>query len=176
MKQAITILAILFATIITKAQSKVKFGGGVNYYIPSSTQKNNTSPFLFLESAQSVGLELSFAPNTKSSTRIKLAANYITGTNDKNAIAAYAKENNIVNTGYQFTKTNPSGFSIMASPQFMLFPKSQNKKLPLIWLDFKVGALFSNQQSLQFFNGQTIPSKEVKKQCGEFCVQSNIGG
>ena len=50
----------------------------------------------------------------------------------------------------------------MASPQFMLFPKSKNKKLPLMWLDLKVGALFSNQQNVQFYQGQTTPSKEIK--------------
>jgi hypothetical protein len=162
MKQIITIIAILIATLQTQAQSRIKFGANANYYVPLSSQKTSTSPFLFLNSAQSAGVELSFAPLKKSSTRIKLAADYIMGSNNKESIAAYAKEKDIVYTNYKFTKNNPSGFSIIASPQFMLFPKSHNKKLPLMWLDLKVGALFSNQQSLQFFSAQTAPSKEVK--------------
>jgi hypothetical protein len=153
MKQTITIFAILIATLQTQAQSRIKFGASANYFVPMAIQKESASPFLFLNSAQSAGLELSFAPFKKSSTRIKLAADYIMGSNNKENIAAYAKANKIEYLSYEFTKANPIGFSIMASPQFMLFPKSTNKKIPLMWLDLKAGALFSNQQSLQFFNG-----------------------
>jgi hypothetical protein len=174
MKQTITILAILIAILQTQAQSSIKFGANANYHVPLSSQKTSTSPFLFLNSAQSAGLELSFVPNKKSSIRIKLAADYIIGSNNKESIAAYAKEKDIVYANYKFIKTNPSGFSIMASPQFMLFPKSQNKKLPLMWLDLKVGALFSNQQSLQFFNGQTVPSKEVKSNAVSFVYSPTL--
>lgn len=174
MKQTIAILAILIATFQIQAQSRITFGGGANYHVPMSMQKEGTSPFLFLKSAQSAGLELSFAPFKKSSTRLKLAADYITGSNNKEYIAAYAKENKIEYTRYQFTKANPSGFSIMASPQFMIFPKSQNKKLPLMWLDLKVGALFSNQQSLQFFTGQTSPSKEIKSNPVSFIYSPSL--
>jgi hypothetical protein len=174
MKQTITIIAIFIATLQTQAQRSIKFGANANYHIPMATQKEGTSPLLFLNSAQSAGLELSFAPNKKSSTRIKLAADYIIGSNNKENIAAYAKEKDIVYTSYKFTKANPSGFSIMASPQFMLFPKSQNKKLPLMWLDLKVGALFSNQQSLQFFNGQTAPNKEVKSNAVSFVYSPSL--
>jgi hypothetical protein len=174
MKQTITILTILIATLQAQAQNSIKFGASANYHIPMATQKEDTNPFLFLNSAQSAGLELSFPPNKKSSTRIKLAADYIMGSNNKENIAAYAKEKDIVYTSYQFTKANPSGFSIMASPQFMLFPKSQNKKLPLMWLDFKVGALFSNQQSVQFFSGQTTPSKEVKSNAVSFIYSPTL--
>jgi hypothetical protein len=174
MKQSITILTILIATLQTQAQSSIKFGANANYHVPMSIQKEGTSPFLFLNAAQSAGLELSFAPNKKSSTRIKLAADYIIGTNNKENIAAYAKEKDIVYTSYKFTKANPSGFSIMASPQFMLFPKSQNKKLPLMWLDLKVGALFSNQQSLQFFLTQTTPSKEIKSNAVSFVYNPTL--
>jgi hypothetical protein len=174
MKQTITILTILIATLQIQAQTSIKFGASANYHVPISKQKEGTSPFLFLNSAQSAGLELSFAPNKKSSTRIKLAADYIMGSNNKENIAAYAKEKDIVYTSYKFTKTNPSGFSIMVSPQFMLFPKSQNKKLPLMWLDFKVGALFSNQQSLQFFQGQTTPNKEVKSNAVSFVYNPTL--
>jgi hypothetical protein len=174
MKHSITILAILIASFQIQAQGSIKFGANANYHLPLSTQKENASPFLFLKAAQSAGLELSFAPNKKSSTRIKLAAEYIIGSNNKESIAAYAKQKDIVYTKYQFTKTNPSGFSIMASPQFMLFPKSQNKKLPLMWLDFKIGALFSNQQSLQFFNGQTTPSKEIKSNAVSFVYSPSL--
>jgi hypothetical protein len=174
MKKSLTIIAILIATLQTQAQSRIKFGASANYYLPMAIQKEGTSPLIFLKSAQSAGVELSFAPNKKSSTRIKLAADYIIGNNNKESIATYAKEKDIVYTSYKFTKTNPSGFSILASPQFMLFPKSQNKKLPLMWLDFKVGALFSNQQSLQFFSGQTTPSKEVKSNAVSFVYNPTL--
>jgi hypothetical protein len=174
MKYSITILAILIPTLQIQAQRRINFGGSANYHLPMSMQKEGTSPFLFLNSAQSAGLELSFTPNKKSSTRIKLAADYIIGSNNKESIAAYAKEKDIVYTSYKFTKTNPSGFSIMASPQFMLFPKSQNKKLPLMWLDLKAGVLFSNQQSLQFFNGQTTPSKEIKSNAVSFVYSPSL--
>jgi hypothetical protein len=162
MKLSITIIAILIATLQTQAQSKIKFGANANYHVPMAMQKEGTSPLLFLNSAQSAGLELSFAPFKKSSTRFKLAAEYITGTNNKENIASYAKENKIEYISYEFTKANPIGFSILASPQFLLFPKSQKKKLPLMWLDLKAGALFSNQQSLLFSQGLNIPSKEIK--------------
>jgi hypothetical protein len=174
MKQSITIFAILIATLQIQAQPSITFGANANYHLPINMQKESTSPFLFLNAAQSAGLELSFAPNKKSSTRIKLAAEYIIGKNNKENIAAYAKEKDIVYTSYKYTKANPSGFSIMASPQFLLFPKSQNKKLPLMWLDFKVGALFSNQQSLQFFNGQTTPNKEVKSNAVSFIYSPTL--
>jgi hypothetical protein len=174
MKQTISIFAILIAILQIQAQSSIKFGANANYHLPMGMQKESTSPFLFLNAAQSAGVELSFAPNKKSSTRIKLAAEYIIGSNNKESIAAYAKEKDIVYTSYKFTKTNPIGFSIMASPQFMLFPKSQNKKLPLMWLDLKVGALFSNQQSLQFFSGQTTPSKEVKSNAVSFIYSPTL--
>ncbi len=174
MKQSITIITILIATLKTQAQSSIKFGANANYHLPMSMQKESTSPFLFLNAAQSAGLELSFAPNKNSTTRLKLAVDYITGTNDKNAVASYAKEKDIVYTSYKFTKANPSGFSIMASPQFMLFPKSQNKKLPLMWLDLKAGIIFSNQQSLQFFSVQTAPSKEIKSNTVSFVYSPSL--
>jgi hypothetical protein len=174
MKRPITILAILIATLQIQAQRRINFGGSANYHLPVGMQKEGTSPFLFLNSAQSAGLELSFTPNKKSSTRIKLAAEYIIGTNNKESIAAYAKEKDIIYTNYRFTKVNLSGFSIIASPQFMLFAKSQNKKLPLMWLDLKVGALFGNQQTLQFFNGQSTPNKEVKSNAVSFIYSPTL--
>jgi hypothetical protein len=154
-------------------ETGIALGAGVNYFIPTGNQKNNTQNFLLLNKAISVGAEISFIPN-KSTTRFKLAAEYITGSNNKEGIAAYAKEKDIVYTSYKFTKANPSGFSIMASPQFMLFPKSQNKKLPLIWLDLKAGALFSNQQALQFFNGQSTSIKEVKSNAVSFVYSPSL--
>ncbi len=172
MKQSITILAILIATL--QIQAQVKFGANANYHLPMSNQKEGTSPLLFLKAAQSAGLELSFAPNKNSTTRLKLAVDYITGTNDKNAAAAYAKENNIDFTSYKFTKDKPSGFSIMASPQFMLFPKSKRKKFPIVWLDLKAGAVFSNQQNVQFFTGQTTPSKEIKSNSVSFVYNPSL--
>jgi hypothetical protein len=63
----------------------------------------------------------------------------------------------------------------MVSPQFMLFPKSQNKKLPLMWLDLQVGAFFSNQQTLQFFQGQSAtPSKEIKSNAVSFVYNPTL--
>jgi hypothetical protein len=174
MKYSITIIAIFIATLQTQAQRSIRFGANANYHLPMNMQKESTSPLLFLKSAQLAGVELSFAPFKKSSTRFKLAAEYIIGSNNKESIAAYAKEKDIIYTTYKFTKVHPSGFSIMASPQFMLFPKSQNKKLPLMWLDFKVGALFSNQQSLQFFNGQSTPNKEVKSNAVSFVYSPTL--
>lgn len=174
MKKSITIIAIITATLQVQAQRRITFGANVNYHLPMSMQKESTSPFLFLNTAQSAGLELSFAPNKNSSTRIKLAAEYISGTNNKEYIATYAKERNIEYTSYQFTKSNPSGFSVMASPQFMLFPKSQNKKLPLMWLDLKAGALFSNQQSLQYFLEQTTPNQEIKSNAVSFVYNPTV--
>ncbi|MBL7772759.1 MAG: hypothetical protein JNM95_07860 [Chitinophagaceae bacterium] len=173
MKQTITILAILIATLQSQAQRSIKFGVSA-YYVPIGMQKEGTSPFLFLNSAQSAGLELSFAPIKKSSTRIKLAADYIMGSNNKESITTYAKENKIEYTNYKFSTTKPSGFSIMSSPQFMLFPKSKNKKLPLMWLDLKVGALFSNNQSIQFLNIKDEKLAEVKSNAVNFVYNPTL--
>lgn len=174
MKQTITVLAILFVSLQTRAQSRIKFGVNANYHVPINMQQDGTSPFLFLDAAQSAGLELSFAPFKKGSSRFKLAAEYITGTNNTENIAAYAKANKIEFINYEFSKANPSGFSIMASPQFMIFPKSKSKKLPLMWLDLKEGALFSNQQRLQFFQGQTLTNKEIKSNAVNFVYNPTL--
>jgi hypothetical protein len=173
MRKLITILAILIATLQIHAQSRITFGATANYHIPVSIQKENTSPLLFFKNGQSAGLDLTLIPKT-GTTRFKLAVDYITGTNDETAVTAYAKANNIEYTNYQFTKTNPGGFSIMASPKFMLFPKSQNKKLPLMWLDLKAGALFSNQQNVQFFLGQTTSSAEIKSNAMSFVYNPTL--
>lgn len=148
-------------------ETVITLGARVQYFIPTTTQQRNTSPLLFLKNGQSVGLDLTLIPK-KGTTRYKLAVDYFTGKNDKNSVLTYAKEKNIVYSNYIFSKTNPSGFSILASPQLMLFPKCQNKKLPLMWLDLKAGILLSNQQSLQFFQGQTNPSKEIKNNSVSF--------
>jgi hypothetical protein len=153
-------------------KTTIKIGGNVGYHIGSNTVKNNTSPFLFFKNGQSAGLDFTIVP-PKGTTRFKLAIDYITGTNDKNAIAAYAKENNIVNTAYEFTKEKPSGFRIMAGPQFMLFKKGP-KKWPKIWLDFPAGAVFSNQQSVQFFTAQTTTNKEIKSKAVSFVYNPSL--
>ena len=175
MKINITILifSVIFVHAQSYSQTKVKFGGNIAYQIGTGLQKENISPFLFFKSGQSAGLDLTLIPK-KGTTRFKLAADYIMGSNNKENIAAYAKQKDIVYTSYKFTKANSSGFSIMASPQFMLFPKSQNKKLPLMWLDLKVGALFSNQQNLEFFQGQTTPSKEIKSNSVSFVYNPSL--
>lgn len=173
------IIFIVIATLLVQSlvysqtKPKLTFGGSVNYILGTGLQENNINPLLFFNSGLSTDVDLTFVPK-KGTTRYKLSLGYITGTNDINAISNYAKENDIVYDTYKFTKTNPSGFSIMASPQFMLFPKSENKKLPLMWLDLKFGALFSNQQNLQFFQGQSTPSKEIKSNAVSFVYNPTL--
>lgn len=186
-KKILTIIICLVITIGVKAQNTtttnkggkgvgttgIALGASMHYFVPTGNQKSNAAPLLFVNNALSFGADISLIPK-KGSTRFKLAAEYITGTNYNEGIAIYAKEKDIVYTSTKFTKAKPGGFSIMASPQFMLFPKSTNKKLPLMWLDLKAGALFSNQQSLQFFNGQTTPSKEVKSNAVSFVYNPTL--
>ena len=171
----ILIIAILFGQteLYSQTKTKITFGGNAAYHLGTSSQKDNTNPFLFFKNGQSAGLDLTLVPK-KGTTRLKLAADYILGTNDENAVAIYAKMKDIPYTNYKFTLSNPRGFSIMASPQFMLFPKSQNKKIPLMWLDLKAGALFSNQQNIQFFQGQTNPSKEIKSNAVSFVYSPSL--
>ena len=157
----------------SQTKNKITFGGDATYHIGTSNQKKDNSPFLFFKNGQSAGLDFTLIPKT-GTTRYKLAVGYITGTNDKSAITANAKNNNIEYTSYKFTQSKPSGFTIMASPQFMLFPKSQNKKLPLMWIDLPVGVMVSNQQTLQFFQGQTTPSKEVKSNAVSFTYSPSL--
>jgi hypothetical protein len=176
MKQLkILIIALLFVQIQLYSQEKTRitFGGNASYHIGTGIQKDNTSPFLFFKNGQSAGLDFILFPK-KGTTRYKLAVDYITGTNDETAVIAYAKSKNIEYDSYKFTKSNPSGFSIMAGTNFMLFPKSQNKRLPLMWLDLKAGALFSNQQSIQYFIDQTTPSTEIKSNAMSFVYSPSL--
>jgi hypothetical protein len=181
MKKALLSLLIIFCIqLVANAQvaNKITFprekpkgpmmGGKIAHHIGTGGQKNDNSPMMFFKDGQSAGLEFTIVP-PKGTTRYKLTTDYIMGTNDNNTIAAFAKENRIEYTNYKFTIPKPRGFAVMVSPQFMLFPKSQNKKLPLMWLDLQVGAFFSNQQTLQFFQGQsTTPSKEIKSNAVSF--------
>jgi hypothetical protein len=181
MKKALLSLLIIFCIqLVANAQAAERIvfprekpkgpmmGGKIAQHIGTGGQKNENSPMMFFKNGQSAGLEFKVIP-PKGTTRYKLTADYIIGTNDESAIAAYAKENKIEFTNYKFTIPKPRGFAIMVSPQFMLFPKSQNKKLPLMWLDLQAGAFFSNKQTLQFFQGQsTIPSKEIKSNAVSF--------
>lgn len=175
MKKLFLITAVLFVQIQMYSQEKTKitFGGNVAYHFGTSAQKENTSPLMFFKNGQSAGLDLTLIPKT-GTTRYKLAVDYIMGTNDESAVTAYAKDNNIEYTSYKFTKSNTSGISIMASPQFMLFPKSQSKKLPLMWLDLKAGVIISNQQNLQFFLGQTTPIAEIKSNSMSFVYSPTL--
>ena len=151
----------------SQEKTKITFGGNVAYHFGTSAQKESTSPFLFFKNGQSAGLDLTLIPK-KGTTRYKLAVDYITGTNDESAVTAYAKDNNIEYTSYKFSKSSLSGFSIMAGPKVMLFPKSQIKKLPLMWFDFKAGVVIGNQQSVQYFLGQSTPSAEIKSKSMSF--------
>jgi hypothetical protein len=169
------IIALLFVQIqmFSQEKTKITFGGNAAYHIGTSAQQTDKSPFIFFKNGQSAGIDLTLIPK-KGTTRYKLAIDYITGTNDESALTAYAKANNIEYDTYKFTKSNASGFSIMAGTNFMLFPKSQNKRLPLMWLDLKFGALFSNQQNLEFFLGQTTPSKEIKTNSMSFIYNPSL--
>lgn len=167
------VMVLLQTKVLSQTKTKITFGGNAAYHIGTSAQQKENSPLLFFKNGQSAGFDLTLVPKT-GTTRYKLAVDYIIGTNDKNAVTTYAKENNIEYLTYKFTKANPSGFSIMASPQFMLFPKSQNKKLPLMWLDIKVGAIFSNQQNVEFFLGETTPSAEIKSDAVSFLYSPSL--
>ena len=174
-KFKILVIAILLIQIqlYSQDQSKIIFGGNADYHFGTSAQLQTDSPLLFFKNGQSAGLDVTFIPK-KGTTRFNLALGYITGTNDEKAIATFAKENNIEYTKFSFTKSNPSGFSMMLSPKFMLFPKSENKKLPLMWLDLKAGILLSNQQNLQYFLGQSLPSQEFKSNSMSFVYNPTI--
>ncbi|WP_298140071.1 hypothetical protein [Flavobacterium sp.] len=174
-KLKILIIATLFVQIQMYSQTKTKitFGGNAAYHLGTSAQQKENSPFLFFKNGQSAGIDLTLIPKT-GTIRYKLAIDYIIGTNDESAVTTYAKENNIEYVNYKFTKSNPNGFSIMASPQFMLFPKSKSKKLPLMWLDLKVGALFSNQQNVQYFLEQTTPNAEIKSNAVNFAYNPTV--
>jgi hypothetical protein len=149
-------------------------GGKIAQHFGTGGQKNDNSPMMFFKNGQSAGLEFTIVP-PKGTTRYKLTTDYIMGNNDNNAIAAFAKENRIEYTSYKFTIPKPRGFAVMVSPQFMLFPKSQNKKLPLMWLDLQAGAFFSNKQTLQFFQGQSAtPSKEIKSNAVSFVYNPTL--
>jgi hypothetical protein len=187
MKKALLSLLIIFCIqLVANAQvaNKITFprerpkgpmmGGKASHHIGTGGQKNENSPMMFFKNGQSAGLEFKVIP-PKGTTRYKLTADYIIGTNDESAIATYAKENRIEYTNYKFTIPKPRGFAIMVSPQFMLFPKSQNKKLPLMWLDLQAGAFFSNKQTLQFFQGQSATSsKEIKSNAVSFVYNPTL--
>jgi hypothetical protein len=187
MKKVLLSLLIIFCTqLVANAQAaeKITFpkeklkgpmmGGKIAQHFGTGGQKNENSPMIFFKNGQSAGLEFTIIP-PKGTTRYKLTADYIIGTNDESAIAAYTKENKIEYTNYKFTIPKPRGFAVMVSPQFMLFPKSQNKKLPLMWLDLQAGAFFSNKQTLQFFQGQsTSASKEIKSNAVSFVYNPTL--
>lgn len=136
----------------------LKVGGHVSY---NTGNQRKEAPWLWIKDFVTTGADLSLSPK-KGSTSFLVSANYSTGSNNESQIASYAKANDIAYSKYSFTKSKPSGFSVLVGPHVMLFPKSQSKKLPLMWLDLKAGAMFTNEQTLQFFQGQTTPSKEIK--------------
>ena len=119
MKKIITIAAILFAILQTKAQTHISMGGVANYHFATSSQKSATTPFLFLSNAQSAGAEVLFTKQ-KSKLAFKITAEYITGNNAKDAPAVYAKQKDIVYTKYNYTKSKPSGLTVLAGPRLIL--------------------------------------------------------
>lgn len=153
----------LFVLLATVLQGNAQRGLGIHgsYFMPTANIKPDAGPFLFLKDAKSAGLDYSFGFKNKASG-IKFSADYIMAKTDKEGVAAYAKANDIPYKTFNFTKPNPTGLRLMAGPNIMLFAKSKRKRLPLMWLDLQAGAVYNNQQSLQFFGGQTTPSKELK--------------
>ncbi len=172
MKQILTILTLTL--IVSQANSqvrkKIRIGGNLNYHIGTRQQNTNINPLLFMNSAFSLGGDLSYIPK-KGSTKYKLSIDYLNGINDKAYIGTYAKENNIEYTNYNFTKPRPMGLSIMMGPQFFIFPHA--KKLPLMWIDIKGGAIFSNQQKIQFTR-QGITTKEILNKPISFVYEPSL--
>ena len=80
----ILIIAILFGQteLYSQTKTKITFGGNAAYHLGTSSQKDNTNPFLFFKNGQSAGLDLTLVPK-KGTTRLKLAADYILGTSTK---------------------------------------------------------------------------------------------
>ncbi len=152
MKKIIFITAYSILTIL-QSNAQKRLGIHAAYGMPTSNIKPDKGPFLFLKDMKSVGLDYNFVLKNKVSG-FKFSADYLMGTNDKESIAAYAKSNDIPFTSYEFTKANPTGISLMAGPNFLLFRKI--KKLPPIWLDLQAGAIVSNQQNLEFKNKNSI--------------------
>jgi hypothetical protein len=159
MKKASLLFFLLIMVLQTNAQRGLGIHGG--YSMPTSNIKLDTEPFLFLKDAKSVGIDYSFGFKN-SASGFKFSADYIIATTNTDAVASYAKQSDIPYKTFNFTQSNPTGISVMAGPNIMLFAKSTDKRLPLIWLDLQAGAIFSNPQSLQFFNGKPDPSKEIK--------------
>jgi hypothetical protein len=159
MKKASLLFFLLTMVLQTNAQRGLGIHGG--YSMPTSNIKLDAESFLFLKDAKSVGIDYSFGFKN-SASGFKFSADYIMATTNTDAVASYAKVSDIPYKTFNFTQPNPTGISVMAGPNIMLFAKSINKKLPLIWLDLQAGAIFSNPQSLQFFNGKPDPSKEIK--------------
>jgi hypothetical protein len=159
MKKASLLFFLLIMVLQTNAQRGLGIHGG--YSMPTSNIKLDAEPFLFLKDAKSVGIDYSFSFKN-SASGFKFSADYIMATTNTDAVASYAKQSDIPYKTFNFTQSNPTGISVMAGPNIMLFAKSTKKRLPLIWLDLQAGAIFSNPQSLQFFGSQTTPSKELK--------------
>ncbi len=159
MKKLFYLMLLLTTILQANAQRGLGIHGG--YSMPTSNIKLDAGSFLFLKDAKSVGLDYSFGFKNKASG-FKFSADYIMAGIDKDAVASYAKSMDIPYKTFNFTQLNPTGISVMAGPNIMLFAKSTNKRLPLMWLDLQAGAIFSNPQSLQFFSGKTDPSRELK--------------
>jgi hypothetical protein len=159
MKKISLLFFLLLMVLQTNAQRGLGIHGG--YSMPTSNIKLDAEPFLFLKDAKSVGIDYSFGFKN-SASGFKFSADYIMATTNTDAVASYAKQSDIPYKTFNFTQSNPTGISVMAGPNIMLFAKSSSKRLPLMWLDLQAGAIFSNPQSLQFFNGKPDPSKELK--------------
>jgi hypothetical protein len=159
MKKAGLLFFLLIMVLQTNAQRGLGIHGG--YSMPTSNIKLDAEPFLFLKDAKSVGIDYSFGFKN-SASGFKFSADYIMATTNTDAVASYAKQSDIPYKTFNFTQSNPTGISVMAGPNIMLFAKSSSKRLPLMWLDLQAGAIYSNPQSLQFFNGKPDPSKELK--------------
>jgi hypothetical protein len=159
MKKISLLFFLLLMVLQTNAQRGLGIHGG--YSMPTSNIKLDAEPFLFLKDAKSVGIDYSFGFKN-SASGFKFSADYIMATTNTDAVASYAKQSDIPYKTFNFTQSNPTGISVMAGPNIMLFAKSSSKRLPLMWLDLQAGAIFSNPQSLQFLDAKNNPSKEIK--------------
>ena len=170
MKKLISTIAIIIIALLTNAQSKITIGGNLNYGIATSAQKKATAPLMFLKNSQSVGLDFLYT-NKKSKVGLKTTLEYFTGGFDNTASTAYAKEKQILASEVKWPKSKHSGVVISTGPSIALFPNS--KKMPLMWLDIKAGAIFTGAQSATFYDGTTIV-KTVKHNATSFAYSSSV--
>jgi len=167
MKKTI-IAAILIASIgAANAQLNIQY----NYLVPTSSQKASYDKLLFPKNGSSIGLSYSFL-SSKSNFGVLLQVDYFTLKNDAASVAAYAKSKDIVYSTYKFTQAKAKGFAAMTGLIYHL-PHASETSL-LAGIELKAGALFSNGQSMQYYNGQNQKIKEVTATKTSFVWNPNV--